>query len=84
MSNNLVVLAAFYYFLMVPYEICFIYNSTHGASDDVRVIGWCVDCILYFDMFVRFHTTYVNHRSVVVTNPVKIRKVRSGPILTYF
>ena len=62
LSNSMMTVAAFYYFLMVPYEICFIHNSPRGASSDTRVIGWGVDCILYFDMFVKFHTTYVNHR----------------------
>ena len=60
--------------LFVPYEICFIHNTVGSNSAQVRNIGWAFDCILYLDMFVCFHTTYVNHRSVKVINAVKIRK----------
>ncbi|GMH47663.1 hypothetical protein TL16_g00116 [Triparma laevis f. inornata] len=73
-SNTFMTIAAFFYFLFVPYEICFIHNTTGSNSVEVRNIGWIFDCILYFDMFISFHTTYVNHRSVKVTNVVKIRK----------
>lgn len=72
--DRLKVYAAFAYFLLVPYEIALVHGSPEGNSEDMKLISWGVDAILYVDMFVSFHKTYVNRRSVKVTNPVKIRK----------
>jgi len=66
---------SFYYFLFVPYEICFIHTDK-GDTDSFSflIIGWVFDLTLWVDIFVNFHTTYISRKSVRVTDAVKIRK----------
>ena len=72
--NSLVIYAAFAYFILVPYEISLVYGSSDGNIAQMRIIGWCLDLILYADIFVKFHKTYISRRSVKVANRLKIRK----------
>ena len=73
--NAITTLSSFYYFLMVPYEICFIHTDK-GDTDSFSflIVGWVFDFSLWVNIFVNFHTTYISRKSVKVTDPIKIRK----------
>ena len=73
-TRHLKTLASFYYFLVVPYEICFIYTGKETDALSFLTVSWICDSVLWMNIFVKFHTTYVSRKSVQVTNPLKIRK----------
>ncbi|CAE7372709.1 Kcnh8 [Symbiodinium natans] len=69
-----------YIALVVPFQVCLLDSSFDGLF----VLSMCMDMVFFVDMILQFFTTYARTTPTGVVWEVRLRKIASQYLRTWF